>query len=179
MHDYLRWLKWKWGLCDHISSASSSCVWNVCCIFFLDCLISKEDFLCVFLVWLFSCLLSRMSGCNFAFQLSLPSFPSWPPPPGCRGRDTWTTSCLDWFQGELEWVLTAWVAFPCCLLETNWSLMAAVLFLDMEPTKFKGVAVCSDAPSTKKADKATIWHLVLHLKKSPLARFCTSASSHL
>lgn len=120
-------------VCGMFCSFFSSTVWY-----------PKKTF---FAYFSFECSHACFGGClavAFAFQVSLTSFPSWCLRLAVGGRDTWTTSCLDWFQGEFEQVMTAWVAFPCCLMETNWSLMAAVLFLDMEPTRFRGVAVCSD-----------------------------------
>lgn len=91
-------------------------------IFFsFDCLISKENFLCVFLMWVFSCLLWRMSGCSLCFPsltrtISLMATSAWLP-----GRNVTHKPPHGWigFRGNLNKVMTAWVAFPCCLMETN------------------------------------------------------------
>lgn len=33
-----------------------------------------------------------------------------------------------WFQGESEQVAVAWASFPCCLMETNYSIFSCLFF---------------------------------------------------
>lgn len=133
------------------------CSTHVCGPFF-DCLISKENFLCIFLMhfanlWLLSCLLwgggGGMFGWNLAFQVIFTSLPwilfcSSQPLSGdgvLLSNNTFTTSYL--VSGGI-WAGYDCLSFIPLLPDGNQLITHSYRFLDMEQTKFESCAVGSN-----------------------------------